>query len=54
VKKVLVAIIYSNYINIVKMHNLLGILATLYFNIGGLYYNLGYIAGLIGSYIILC
>jgi hypothetical protein len=54
VKKVLVTIIYHNYVNIVKMHNLLRILTMLYFNAGGLYYNLCYIVGLIGSYIILC
>ena len=53
-KKVLVAIICHNHVNIVKMHNLLGILATLHFNAGGLCYNLSYAAGLIGSYVILC
>ena len=53
-KKVLVAIVYSNYVNIVKIHNLLRILATLHFNVGGLHYDLSYAAGLIGSYIVLC
>jgi hypothetical protein len=54
VKKVLVTIVYYNYVNVVKMHNLLGILTMLYFNTGGLRYNLSYAVGLIGSYVILC
>jgi hypothetical protein len=54
VKKVSVAIIYHNHVNIVKIHNLLGILATLHFNAGGLHRDLCHIAGLTGSYVILC
>ena len=53
-KKVSVTIIYRNHVNVVKMHDLLGILATLYFNAGGLRRDLCHAAGLTGSCVVLC